>query len=117
MKLNKDQTKDELIMLLKKNYDQAKQENATLKKQNEEFKKGNAGSEEQIKALNEMHSQKVRTLLKSINNLKKEVQKEKFDKKDNVKIQRIQRLEKDLEQFEVAQNALRKLVNSEDKCD
>ena len=67
--------------------------------------------------MNEMHSQKVRTLLKSINNLKKEVQKEKFDKKDNVRIQRIQRLEKDLEQFEVAQNALRKLVNSEDKCD
>lgn len=86
MKLNKDQTKDELIMLLKKNYDQAKQENATLKKQNEEFKKGNAGSEEQIKALNEMHSQKVRTLLKSINNLKKEVQKEKFEKQERRQI-------------------------------
>ena len=117
MKLNKYQAKDKKIMLLKKNLDQAKSENAVLKKQNEEFKKGNAGSEEQIKALNEMHSQKVKTLLKSINNLKKEVQREKFEKKDNVRIQRIQRLEKDLEQFEVAQNALRKLVNSEDKCD
>ena len=117
MKLNKDQTKDELINLLKKNYDQMKQENAALKKQNEEFKKGNAGSEEQIKALTEMHSQKVKTLLKSINNLKKEVQKEKFEKKDNVRIQRIQRLEKDIELQEVAMNALRKMVNSEDKCD
>ena len=73
MKLNKDQTRDEMINLLKKNYDLMKQENGVLKKQNEEFKKGNAGSEEQIKALTEMHSQKVKTLLKSINNLKKDV--------------------------------------------
>ena len=115
--MSQGQTKDELIMLLKKNYDQVKQENGVLKKQNEEFKKGNAGGEEQIKALTEMHSQKVRTLLKSINNLKKEVQKEKFEKKDNVRIQRIQRLEKDIELAEVAVNALRKVVNSEDRCD
>ena len=117
MKLSKDQTKDELINLLKKNYDQVNKENAVLKKQNEEFKKGTAGSEEQIKALTEMHSQKVKTLLKSINNLKKEVQREKFEKKDNVRIQKIQRLEKDIELQEVAMNALRKVVNSEDKCD
>ena len=39
--------------------------------------------------MTEMHSQKVKTLLKSINNLKKEVQKEKFEKKDNVRIQKI----------------------------
>ena len=94
-----------------------KQENVILKKQNEDFKKGNSGSEEQIKALTEMHSQKVKTLLKSINNLKKDVQREKFEKKDNVRIQRIQRLEKDIELQEVAMNALRKLVNSEDRCD
>ena len=56
MKLSKDQTKDELINLLKKKHDEAKAENTILKKQNEEFKKGNAGSEQQIKALNEMHS-------------------------------------------------------------
>ena len=117
MKMSQSQTKDELINLLKKNYDQMKQENVVLKKQNEEFKKGNAGSEEQTKALTEMHSQKVKTLLKSINNLKKEVQKEKFEKKDNVRIQKIQRLEKDIELQEVAMNALRKLVNSEDKCE
>jgi len=36
--------------------------------------------------MNEMHSQKVRTLLKSINNLKKEVAKTKFEQKDNVRI-------------------------------
>jgi len=79
MKLNKDQTKDELINLLKKKHDEVKAENAVLKAQNDEFKKGNVGSEQQIKALNEMHSQKVRTLLKSINNLKKEVAKTKFE--------------------------------------
>ena len=39
-----------------------------------------------------MHSQKVRTLLKSINNLKKEVAKTKFEQKDNVRIQKNQRL-------------------------
>jgi ribosomal protein S15P/S13E len=61
-----------------------------------------------------MHSQKIKTLLKSINNLKKEVQQEKFDKKDNVRIQKIQRLEKDIELMEVAINALRKHVNNED---
>ena len=117
MKLSKDQTKDELINLLKKKHDEMKLENTALKQQNEEFKKGNAGSEQQIKALNEMHSQKVRTLLKSINNLKKEVAKTKFEQKDNVRIQKNQRLEKDIELLEITINALRKLVDSEDRCD
>ena len=78
--------------MLKKKHDEVKSENAVLKSQNDEFKKGNAGSESQIKALNEMHSQKVRTLLKSINNLKKEVAKTKFEQKENVRIQKNQRL-------------------------
>ena len=79
MKPTKAQTKDEMIKLLTKNWTESKAEVKDLKKQVEDFKKGNAGSEEQIKALNEIHSQKVRTLLKSINNLKKEVQKSKFE--------------------------------------
>jgi hypothetical protein len=44
-----------------------------MKKELEEFKKGNSGAEAQLKAVQEMHSQKIKTLLKSINNLKKEV--------------------------------------------
>mgnify|MGYP002632951477 CR=1 FL=1 len=64
-----------------------------------------------------MHSQKIKTLLKSINNLKKEVQQEKFEKKDNVRIQKIQRLEKDLELMETGMNALRKHIGREDLCD
>ena len=117
MKLSRDQTKDELINMLKKKHDEMKAENTMLRSQNEEFKKGNAGSEQQIKALNEMHSQKVRTLLKSINNLKKEVAKGKFEQKENVRIQKIQRLEKDLELMETTVNALRAVVNQEDTCD
>ena len=103
--------------MLKKKHDEVKAENTALRQQNEEFKKGNSGSEQQIKALNEMHSQKVRTLLKSINNLKKEVAKSKFEQKENVRIQKIQRLEKDLELMETTVNALRATVNEEDKCD
>ena len=96
MTLSKDQTKDELINMLKKKFDEVRNENTVLKTQNEEFKKGNQGSEAQIKALNEMHSQKIRTLLKSINNLKKEVAKAKFEQKENVRIQKIQRLQQDM---------------------
>lgn len=55
--------------------------------------------------------------MKSINTLKKEVQKGKFDQKENVRIQKIQRLEKDLADMEIVVDALRKEVNSEDKCD
>ena len=42
--------------MLKKKFDEVRNENQVLKTQNEEFKKGNQGSEAQIKALNEMHS-------------------------------------------------------------
>ena len=43
--------------------------------------------------------------------------KEKFEKKDNVRGQIIERFKKDIELQEIAINALRKLVNSEDKCE
>jgi hypothetical protein len=56
-------------------------------------------------------------LLKSIENMKRELQKERFEKKDNVRVKIIEGLKKEHEDFEVAINALRKLVNSEDKCD
>lgn len=45
-----------------------------MKRELDELKKGNSGAEAQLKAVQEMHSQKIKTLLKSINNLKKEVQ-------------------------------------------
>jgi type IV secretory pathway ATPase VirB11/archaellum biosynthesis ATPase len=102
---------------MKRKYEEATIENTELKKQLEKVQKGNAGSEAEIKALTDMHSSKVKTLLKSINNLKKEVQKEKFEKKDNVRIQKIQRMEKDFIDFETVIAALRKEINMEDRCD
>lgn len=79
-------SKDELVMMLKRKFEESEAQNRALKKEVEEFKKGNTGAEAQLKAVQEMHSQKIKTLLKSINNLKKEVQQEKIDKKDNVRI-------------------------------
>lgn len=64
-----------------------------------------------------MHASKIKTLLKSIQILKKEVQKEKFDKKDNVRAMKIEALNRDIQYCEIAINALRTLVDSEDKCD
>lgn len=64
-----------------------------------------------------MHSQKVRTLLKSINNLKKEVARGKLEDKKNFQVQKIKRLEKDMSLLEISINALRGAVNDEDLCD
>ena len=63
-----------------------------------------------------MHSQKIKSLLRSINNLKKEVARTKFEQKENVRIQKNKRLEADLALMEVGINALRKLVNDKDAC-
>lgn len=65
--------KDELILMLKrKNAElEEKQKQATL--QMDQLKKGESGSEQKVKAMQEMHAAKIKTLLKSINNLKKEV--------------------------------------------
>lgn len=54
-----------------------------------------------------MHASKIKTLLKSIQNLKKELQKEIFEKKDNVRAKIIEGLRKEHEDFEIAINALR----------
>ena len=86
-------------------------------KQVDEYKKGDSAASAKIKALEEMQASKVKTLLKSISNLKKEIQKERFEKKDNVRVKMIEMLRKEHEDFEIAINALRKVVNNEDKCD
>lgn len=86
------------------------------KKQLEETKRGEASQEEKMKAVNEMHAQKTKALLKSINLLKKEIQKAKHEQKDNVRHQKNERLMEDIKLQEVAINAMRRLVNDEDKC-
>jgi len=110
-------TKDELVLMLKRKLEESEGHNRHLKKELDDLKKGNTGAEAQLKAVQEMHSQKIKTLLKSINNLKKEVQTGKLEQKDNVRIQKIQRLEKDLEMMETGMNALRKHIGREDECD
>jgi len=49
--------------------------------------------------------------------LKKELARTQFEQKDNVRIQKIQRLEKDIEMMELGMNALRKSIGDEDICD
>lgn len=106
-----------MIVMLKRKTQELTDQVVMLSKQCEEYKKGDSAAETKVKALNEMHAGKVKTLLKSIQMLKKELQKERFEKKDNVRVKIIEGLRKEHEDFEVAINALRKLVNNEDKCD
>lgn len=63
-----------------------------------------------------MHSQKTKALLKSINILKKEIQKTKYEQKDNVRHQKNLRLEEDIKLQDLAINALRKVIADEDKA-
>jgi len=69
-----------------------------------------------MKAVNEVHAVKTKALLKSINLLKKEIQKGKHEQKDNIRHQKNERLMEDIKLQEVAINAMRKLVHDEDKC-
>ena len=112
----KDQ-KDELIGALKRKNLELADSVSALSKQCEEYKKGDVAAQEKMKGMAEMQAQKVKMLLKSIENMKRELQKERFEKKDNVRVKIIEGLKKEHEDFEVAINALRKLVNNEDKCD
>jgi hypothetical protein len=87
-----------------------------LQRQTDAASKGESGAESKIKAINEMHSEKTKALLKSINLLKKEIQKIKYNSKDNVRHQKNLRLEEDLKLMDLAINTLRKLVGDEDTC-
>ena len=106
-----------MIVMLKRKTQELEQQLSQVSRQCDEYKKGDTAAASKIKALEEMQASKVKTLLKSIANLKKEIQKERFEKKDNVRVKMIEMLKKEHEDYEVAINALRKLVNSEDKCD
>ena len=82
----------------------------------EDLKQGETGAEGKIRALNEIHSQKTKALLKSINLLKKEIQKTKCEQKDNVRHKKNLELQKDITDLEMCCNIFRKLVGDEDKC-
>ena len=66
-------TKDEMIVMLKRKNQEYEEQLRAMNKQMEEMKKGETGAELKIRTLSEMHSSKIKTLLKSIQNLKKEI--------------------------------------------
>ena len=108
--------KEEMVVMLQRKNKEQEEQVKLLRKQLEDLKKGESGAENKIKALNEMHSQKTKALLKSINLLKKEIQKTKHEQKDNVRHQKNERLMEDIKLQEIAINAVRKLIGDEDKC-
>lgn len=63
-----------------------------------------------------MQSEKTKALLRSINTLKKQIEKIKYEQKDNVRHKMNERLQDDIKLQEVAINALRKVIGDEDKC-
>ena len=77
--------KDQMVATLQNKNKDLEEQLKALKKQLEDTKQGEASQEERIKAINEMHAQKTKALLKSINLLKKEIQKTKHEQKDNVR--------------------------------
>ncbi len=81
------------------------------------FRAGEIGAEGRIKALTEMHAKKVKMLLKSIDQLKKENQKEKLLQKDSARAKLIEQYKKDMESQDFIITTLRKVVGDEDKCD
>lgn len=105
--------------------------NDELKKQNQELQKkitelnniiegyqaGEIGAEGRIKTLTEMQSNKVKMLLRSIDQLKKDLIKERSMQKDNVKAKLMDQYKKDIESQDFIISTLRALVGDEDKCD
>jgi len=71
--------KDEMVLMLQRKNKEQEEAIKMLHKQIDEQSKGETGAEAKIKAINEMHSQKTKALLKSINLLKKEIQKTKYE--------------------------------------
>ena len=71
--------KDQMVMTLQNKNKDLEDQLKMLKKQLEDTKRTESGFEEKMKAVNEVHAQKTKALLKSINMLKKEIQKTKHE--------------------------------------
>ena len=83
----------------------------------EGYKSNEMSADTRIKELTEMHSKKVKALLHSIDQLKKENTKNKLLQKDNVKSQVIEQYKKDIETQDFIIGVLRKMIGDDDKCD
>jgi len=115
--MNFKDSKDEMIVMLKRKSQEYEEQIRQLTRQVEDLKKGETGAEKKIAAMGELQAQKIKMLLKSIQNMKKELQKEKMQQTDNARVRIIEALKKDHVDFELAINALRKVIRDEDKCD
>eukprot|EP00826_Nyctotherus_ovalis_P017312 TRINITY_DN15091_c0_g2_i1.p1 TRINITY_DN15091_c0_g2~~TRINITY_DN15091_c0_g2_i1.p1 ORF type:complete len:518 (-),score=237.38 TRINITY_DN15091_c0_g2_i1:128-1681(-) len=83
----------------------------------EDYKANELSGDARVKELGEMNSKKVKALLKSIDQLKKENTKLQLLQKDNVKARVIDQYKKDIETQDFIIKVLRKLVGDDDKCD
>lgn len=70
-----------------------------------------------IDSLNKLHAQKVRALMNSIQELKKQAAMARAQNKENNRSKLIDKLKTELVQQEIAIQALRDLVKDDDKCD
>jgi len=69
---------------------------------------------EEIKRIQSEHSKKTKSLMKSINKLKDELEKEKYQKQDNVRAKIIERMKKDIGDNEVVIEMMREMINDDE---
>ena len=69
---------------------------------------------EEIKRIKEDHSTKTKSLMKSINKLKEDLEKEKYQQQDNVRAKIIERMKKDIEDNETVIEMMRAIINDDD---
>ncbi|CAG9315325.1 unnamed protein product [Blepharisma stoltei] len=74
-------------------------------------------SDAKIESLNKLHAQKVRALMNSIQDLKKQTAMAKAQNKESNRSKLIDKLKTELVQQEIAIQALRDLIRDDEKCD
>jgi len=74
-------------------------------------------SDAKIESLNKLHAQKVRALMNSIQELKKQAAMAKAQNKESNRSKLIDKLKTELVQQEIAIQALRELIRDDEKCD
>ena len=87
-------------------------ENIIAKLQSED-----SNMDSKVENLNKLHSQKIRALMQSIQELKKQNATIRAQNKENNRSKLIEKLKTELVQQEIAISALRDLVKDNDKCD
>jgi len=68
------------------------------------------GVADRVKALNQLHAQKVRSLMKSVNQLKAKLTRMTNDNKDKALVKRIKSLQKQQREFELVIDVLKNML-------